>query len=139
MLFLLKYVDEKIALMEFENNQFNYIKKNGEEWQPFDKEQFWQWFKKKISYNDEKLSFIIISDTDTFTIDSTIQLSTTNSIQHKREIASLLTDELIAKTQLYYIPECKIATPQKVKKKQPIAKKGTLSEYYTNKTKLYRG
>ena len=142
MLYLIKLLNQKISLSEYDSDTKSFLKitKNGEVWQEFNESSFWKWFKKKLDYENEKLSFVIISDIKNFTIDSTIELAKTNFIKNKQIISQLLTNEIVANTKFYFIPHVDYTTPTKVtiKQKAQPPKKESLSEYYTNKTKLLR-
>jgi hypothetical protein len=100
------------------DGSFVSLKKFGEESFKFE-DDFWQWFKKKIDYDNELLSFDVISDIEDFTIDSEINVAEFN----------LSKEEIIEKKQL--------STNKKHPKTPP--KRESLSEYYANKTKLYQG
>jgi len=143
MLYLIELQKNKISLSEYDSDSKNFtkIKKNGEVWQEFVPREFWQWFQKKVEYDDEKLSFAIISDSETFVIDETIELSKINFVEDKQNIFQLLLNEINQTQKLLFIPHFDYITPKKQMKttpKKPI-KKESLSEYYANKTKLLRG
>jgi hypothetical protein len=142
MLYLIKYVKNKIALLEYESDMKSFMpmKKNGEVWQEYEEEAFWQWFKKKIEYEGEALSFVIMSESEHFSISQTIQLSKRNFIQNRTDIYQLVLNEIASRTQLSFFPPIKqtMAKQRKSKKKSP-PKKESLSEYYAQKTKRYQG
>ncbi|MDQ7005563.1 MAG: hypothetical protein Q9N67_11860 [Ghiorsea sp.] len=60
-----------------------YIKNNGERKWHYDDTEFWSFFLKKINYDEETLSFLILSDQNDFPIPSHIRLHHQNSITQK--------------------------------------------------------
>ena len=73
MLYLINYVDEEISVSFYGQKSFEILKNKGENrWQYQD--NFWNWFKNKISYDNEEISFIIITNSE-FSIDKDIILS----------------------------------------------------------------
>ena len=143
MLYLIKLIENKISLSEYDSDTkiFEKIKKNGEIWQEFEEGEFWRWFQKKIDYEEEELSFAIVSDRETFAINPMIQLSKINFVKNRSDISQLLMSEIDANTQLYFIPHFENTTQKKQIKITPKKqiKKESLSEYYANRTKLYQG
>jgi len=59
MKFIIYFINGKIKI--YDDNRKIYIKFEGEEEFPFFSD-FWDWFKKKIEYDNEKISFIIVCD-----------------------------------------------------------------------------
>ncbi len=142
MLYLIKLINQKVSLLEYDplNNTFVQIHKNGEAWQAFEEKTFWQWFKKKIDYDKETLSFAIVSDVPTFTIDPTLLLCKAHHATQKASIVKELLEEVEEHTTLSMIPHFDYTLPPKVSKKKISKKvmKESLTQYYINKTKSYR-
>ena len=116
---LIRYFDSYISVQEEEvEGEFVSLKKFGEKHFKYDN-NFWQWFKKKIGYDNEPLSFDVISDVEDFTIDSEINVVEFN----------LSKEEIILEKEL----------PLNKKSPKELPKKESLSEYYANRTKLYQG
>jgi len=99
-----------------------------------------QWFKKKIDYDKETLSFAIVSDVPTFTIDPTLLLCKAHHATQKASIVKELLEEVEEHTTLSMIPHFDYTLPPKVSKKKISKKvmKESLTQYYINKTKSYR-
>ena len=74
--YLLKYVNTHISIAEYEDEDDKFIplSKKGEESWHYDS-SFWEWFKKKIEYDDEELSFIIVTDKQDFSIPASSQIT----------------------------------------------------------------
>lgn len=90
--YLLQLVNNKITVSEYENGTFTVLKNRGEKEQPYDEANFWLWFKQKIEYQDEKLSFVVVTDIKDFTIPeySEIQIDKTNYFDNNCDIDDLL-------------------------------------------------
>ena len=140
MFYLIKLKEHKVSLLEYDNetNSFKVLKKNGEEWQEFKKESFWQWFKKKISYDNETVSFVVISDEE-LEIDSSINIAKIHFVETHRSIVKSLSKELLSGTKLYFVPMYDLEKQNITKKESSPPPNNSLSEYYTNRTKLHKG
>ncbi len=66
--YLIVLKDNIITIAECEEGNPIYIKKNGEQELSYNESEFWEWFKEKVNYDAEELSFIIFSDKSSFTI-----------------------------------------------------------------------
>jgi len=72
--FFIKLVNNKVSISQYDNKSLSILKREGEEEFKFDN-TFWSWFKEKIDYDNEKLSFIIQTDLDNFKIDKDIKIA----------------------------------------------------------------
>jgi len=72
--YIIKYIDNQISVFEYENNSLTPIKHRGESAQKFVAPDFWSWFKNKIEYEEEPLSFIVLCDA-VLKIDDSIKLA----------------------------------------------------------------
>lgn len=85
-------VNNKISISRCENGEFFPLKIEGEEEQNYSK-NFWEWFKDKIEYDDEALSFVVISDKNDFVIAPDIVLNKINTFENdtlcKKKIETL--------------------------------------------------
>jgi len=90
--YLIHCIQNQISISEYEEGIFTALKKNGETVQWFDADHFWDWFVDKIEYDEEKLSFAIITDLETFEIPEHIQLSETNTFLNEDKIAQKLNE-----------------------------------------------
>ena len=129
--FLFIFKDEKIAILRCENNEFIPIRYEGEEFVDF-KDNFWEWFKGKIEYQNEPLSFVVLNKSSFF-IPNDIKLKSKNNF-------------CIEKIDFEYeniLSFPKVNLPQKkVKKLKPLKKeiktKKTLIDFYKEETKRYQ-
>ena len=64
-----------ISVAECEEGKLLFIKKNGEKELPYKAATFWEWFKEKIDYESEELSFIVLSDLKEFAIPKDIKIA----------------------------------------------------------------
>ncbi len=78
--FFIVLQDGNISVSRYDDSEFRVIKHEGEMEQKYAPNSFWLWFKDKIEYADEELSFIIVTDDKEFSIPSSvgIKLSSTN-------------------------------------------------------------
>jgi len=83
-----------ISVSRYENEEFEIIKHEGEVEQVYNSSSFWSWFKEKIEYEDEELSFVVVTDNKAFTIPpaSGIKLNETNSFDNN----SYIDDKIIS-------------------------------------------
>ncbi len=72
--YLVKFVDGYISTFEYEDDKFVPLTNKGERSWSYDP-SFWSWFKKKIEYDGEELSFIAISDQEDFCIPLSCEIS----------------------------------------------------------------
>ena len=142
MLYVINYLDEEISVSFYGEKSFETLKNKGENrWQYQD--NFWNWFKNKISYDNEEISFIIITNSE-FSIDKDILLSKQHYIINNRGILNNILSE-IGNNQIYFYPEIEDEefinetvedTIKEVKTK--VVPKGTLAEYFIKKTTKYK-
>ena len=128
--FLFIFKDEKIAILRCENNEFIPIRYEGEEFFDF-KDNFWEWFKEKIEYQNEPLSFVVLNKSN-FSIPNDIKLKSKNNFCIEKinfEYENVLS-----------FPKVNIQQ-KKVKKikplKQEIIIKKTIADIYKEETKRY--
>jgi hypothetical protein len=140
MIYIIKQIKDEISVIEYQD-KLEYLKKDGEKKWRYDS-SFWEWFKEKIVYDNQELSFIIITDKDNFKIDSSIKISKTDTISKNQ---SLINEALALKenNKIFFYPPLKSSvtksSPQKPKKSntKPI-KKGNIADFFREKTKDYR-
>jgi hypothetical protein len=140
--YLVKFIDEDISISEYQNQKFIPLKNKGEESWRYDP-SFWEWFKSKIEYNGENLSFIVLSDSD-FEVASSINISSNHHLGSK-DIMRLSQEHKQEGLELLTFPKVEIeATIPKAKTTQPTKstlqpKKGSLQEYFISQTQKYKG
>lgn len=135
--YFIKYVNKEISVFEVEDYEYIRLRKKGEKSWNFETSIFWEWFKDKIEYENQPISFVVVYD-DEFKIDDSINLSKNNSFK-KDEIYSIKRqyENYSVKT----FPEIELKEPKKskVKPKKSISKnpeKITIIERPAKKTIL---
>jgi len=61
--FVIYLIDRYISVYRFDDGNMIALRYEGEERFPYS-DDFWEWFKKKIDYNNEELSFVVVSDVE---------------------------------------------------------------------------
>ncbi len=86
--YFIRYIKNRIEVSKYINNNLETLKYLGETEQEYNKTKFWIWFKKKIEYEDEELSFVVVTDNKEFNIpqDSGITISAINKISQNQDI-----------------------------------------------------
>ncbi|WP_104753539.1 hypothetical protein [Helicobacter salomonis] len=75
--FLIVHVNGQIGVGVFQASGFEVLRCNGELWQEFEPESFWEWFIDKAGLDiDAEHGFVIASDQESLTIPATIQITT---------------------------------------------------------------
>lgn len=146
--YLIVLLDSKITVSTCENGELSPLKREGEEEQKYEKNDFWNWFKEKIEYNNEELSFIVITNQKDFFIDKEITLSQINNFE-KDLLCKKRIEKLNNKYPLLSFPSMKIVnltknkknikTPKKIispKKVKNITKK-TVADIFNQQTQEY--
>jgi len=132
--FIIIIENRKISIIVCEDGEYNYLKREGEERQPFEQDSFWQWFREKIDYSGEELSFVVISDDKSFSIPDDIKLSRENKFQKDTQCFERL--RRYTKQSNYY-PHIKDLEPipkKRVNKQKKDTKNGYLHKSFTQKT-----
>ncbi|OQY39066.1 MAG: hypothetical protein B6229_04545 [Spirochaetaceae bacterium 4572_7] len=133
---IITLIDNKIKISEFVNDGEDIDKKDGEDFQLYDKDSFWAWWLDLIEYNDEELSFIIFTDRESFDdIPDEIKLKSNIDINVVRKIGRFNTLAL----NTFTFPDVdyeKIEMVSKDVSKVSIAEKGSLTEYFQNKSQV---
>ena len=130
--YLIIYKEGYISIYEY-NEEFEILKYNGEEKQKFEFSQFWEWWREKVEYTNQKISFVVLTDKEEFKLPDFISLS--DEIVFLEEDLSNFLD-----VSLKVLTFPKIDFSPKVKQKaRPIPKKGTLEDYFYKKLKQYKG
>jgi len=90
--YLIIYIKNKIEVSEYiDNKRLEKLRYRAEIKQNYDETEFWKWFKKKIDYDNEELSFIVITDEKDFNIpqNSKITISEVNKISQNQDIIDI--------------------------------------------------
>jgi len=129
--FLFIFNNEKISIYRCADDKLISLKYQGEESFMFD-DNFWGWFKEKIDYQNEALSFVILNK-DNFIVPNEIKLKKIN--QFCIEKIDFEYENIIA------IPQKEIKIKKIEKKIKPIKKveknKITIVDFYKEETKKY--
>lgn len=136
--FLIVLIDGKVSVSYCEDGEIVVLKNEGEEEWEFDENEFWEWFKEKIDYSNEELSFVVVSDRD-FKIDKSIKLNKINAFE-KDELCKEKIKSINLKYPLATFPSINfhnsknlIKKPEKIKN---ITKK-TIADVFLRITKEY--
>jgi len=135
MIFLIKYLANKIFIAEFDKDGFSPLKHKGEEWQKYDS-NFWQWFKDKICYENEELSFALISDSEDFAFDKNLNIAKVNQIEFNLKAHSSIVKDSSMRLKLSFLPELNKKPKDSKSLEKNQIKKNSLAQFYVNKTKL---
>jgi len=78
--FVIYSLKENISVYEQTDETLEPLKNRGEREQTYNPDLFWSWWKKKIGYEDEALSFLVVTDNKEFRIPNDISIAETNSL-----------------------------------------------------------
>jgi len=144
--YLIKYINNQISTYEIISTDIDIMMYQGEEKQKYNHNAFWEWFKRKIEYEDEALSFVMIYDKE-LTIDDSIKISTNHHLSSD-EILDLIyefkSSGLMVKTFPNVDLDIKIEykkqiIPPLTNKKTATPKKKSLQKYFKNQTARHKG
>jgi hypothetical protein len=125
--FIIYLIKGKIQVLYQKDEQPRLLSKEGEEWFEYDTE-FWDWFKQKIDYQDEPLSFIIISDQE-FEIVKEIKIAEQSGFKEM----PILTQ--YPKTEIISEPRIKENLKKIIQKKQ---RELSFLDYFVEETEVKR-
>jgi hypothetical protein len=100
--YLIKYRENKISIFEYEETGLIVMRNKGESSWKFENSSFWNWFKEKIEYEGEKLSFIVLCK-DEFEINNSIKISDEHGLSQK-QMEDILYDEDLSKFDIFQFP-----------------------------------
>ena len=78
--FVIYSFKENISVYEQISETLEPLKNKGEIEQNYNTDLFWSWWKKKVEYQDEELSFIVITDNKEFSIPNDICIADRNHL-----------------------------------------------------------
>ncbi len=78
--FVIYSFNKKISIYEEIGETLEALKNKGELEQHYDANLFWNWWKKKVGYQDEEISFLVITDNKEFSISDDIFIAHKNSL-----------------------------------------------------------
>lgn len=136
--YLIRYVEEEISVSLYEKSKFDYLKNRGEEQQPYNALNFWEWFREKIEYDGEELKFIVISDKEEFQIPESIAIASEHQVVKEMEVhLSRMGQNL----NIFSYPKIEIKSIQDTKKAIPreaiMTSDDSIANHFRKKTKAY--
>jgi len=146
--YIIQLVKNKIIVREYRDGSLHFLKNRGEKEQIYNEAKFWSWFKQKIEYNDEELSFIVVTDNKEFRIPTScqIKLHQTNVLDNdsyiNNEIASISHALFVLSFPKRDTLSCASKTTQKVEeqemqKEEPLGE-NALVDYFRKQTQGYK-
>jgi len=81
--FFINHRDGNISLYEYADNELSIFKNKGEDEQTYEYDVFWDWWRDKVEYQEEEVSFLIATDEDEFDIPDNIKIATQNILSKK--------------------------------------------------------
>lgn len=144
--YLIKYINDEISVFENNDGSLEILKKYGEEVQAFCHDDFWKWFKTKIGYKKQSISFVILSDKDEFLIDDKITIAQENSFL-SNDLAVKKIQEQSGGLNIISFPDVedlKSIKRDDVKEETAIKieidtrSENNIANYFRNETKSYR-
>jgi len=99
--YILKLIKNRVIVSEYVDGSLNILKNKGEKEQVYNELKFWSWFKKKVEYKDEELSFVVVTDDEEFIIPAScqIKLHQTSSLNND----SYINNEIISMSDSCFI------------------------------------
>lgn len=90
--YMITLIENRIQVSEYLDGDLTILKNRGEKEQNYNESKFWFWFKEKIEYENEKLSFVIVTDNKEFIIPSftNIKLDEKNNLDNDNYINNIL-------------------------------------------------
>jgi len=129
----------------FDLAQREHIKNNGEQVWLYEKDGFWDFFRKKIAYDGESLSFLILTDQQDLPIPTSILLSQKNAITRSAYdafVGNAYEINIITKPHVSFQskPVRKMTKTAKTKKVDFFTStENAAAAYYREKTEEYEG
>ena len=81
--FFINHRDGNISLYEYADDKLSIFKNKGEDEQTYEYDVFWDWWRDKVEYQEEEVSFLIATDEDEFDIPNNIKIATKNILSKK--------------------------------------------------------
>lgn len=145
--YVLKLINNRVVLSEYADSTLSVLKNRGEKEQAYHETKFWSWFKQKIEYKDEELSFIVITDNKEFLIPESahIKLHKTSSLDND----SYINDKIISNSDSLFVlsfPQRNTTFDKKEVQneeerevlQEEILSENTLTTYFRKQTQSYR-
>jgi len=73
--YIIKLIKNRVTVSEYAEGSLTVLKNRGEKEQTYHEVKFWSWFKQKIEYEDEELSFVVITDNEEFLVPPSAQIN----------------------------------------------------------------
>ena len=81
--FFINHVNGNISLYEYIDKELSIFRNKGESEQTYEHDAFWDWWRDKVEYQDDEVSFLIATDQDKFDIPENIQIAKHNVLSKK--------------------------------------------------------
>jgi len=101
--FVIYSFKENISIYQQIDETLEPLKNRGEIEQNYNADLFWAWWKKKIGYEDEKLSFLVVTDNKAFKIPNDISIADTNGLS--QNIINDLLEKLPTNSEVITFPK----------------------------------
>lgn len=132
--YFIKLYNSTIFTCEMTSNELYILTRNAEDEQPYQKDDFWEWFKQKIEYDGEALCFIIATDEDTFEVCSTLQIAQ-KQILSKLDLENILVGQIDENSNTKFLPHVDLTIVKcSVDEKNPQS----IQSYYQKQTFLHK-
>ena len=143
--YIFQLIKNRIIVSEYADGSLTVLKNRGEKEQAYDEVKFWFWFKQKIEYKDEELSFVVITDNEAFLIPTSAQINLhqTSSLDND----SYIDNEIISMSHGLFVlsfPQRSTLPIQKVteeieeEKPEETLSENALANYFRKQTQRYK-
>ncbi|MCK5855239.1 MAG: hypothetical protein KAG56_08450 [Sulfurovaceae bacterium] len=138
--YLIQLFNNMISIHECTESQQSALKHMGEESQKFQYEAFWVWWKKKVEYQGEPATFIIITDKDTFDVPQDILIADVKSIDSLNNpfLHNIPTDYNLISKPDNIVLNSTLQEKTKTKVKKIPSNNNSLEDYFVKETTRLR-
>jgi hypothetical protein len=145
MLCVIEYFEGQVSVSLYDNGDIEIIKNKGEKAWRY-QNNFWDWLKKKISYDSEEISLVVISNMDEeFSIDKSLKLSKEHYLMKYKDIFHELNNKKGDDGKLYFYPKIDekefidgVDKNSNNSRQKIIVEKGSIADYFMQKTQGYQ-
>ena len=138
--YLIQLFNNMISIYECTESQQNVLKRMGEVSQKFEHEAFWRWWRKKVEYQGDPATFIIVTDEDTFDVPKDILIA---DVKHINSLSNPFLHDIPADYNIIYKPDnivldLTFQKPTKTKIKKTPGNNNSLEDYFVEETARLR-
>ena len=144
--FVIYSFKNKISIYEEIDESLEVLKNRGEKEQEYKPDIFWSWWKNKVEYDNEEVSFLVVTDNEKFTIPNDIVIANISQLsedvmndvlQTAPKGCEILTFPKIENLQIVYQ---ELEEPKEEEIEMPISlTEPSLANYFRKKTNEMRG